>query len=272
MTLLLLTLAASAMSGLCLRSLRLANASIRAQEELQCRWGKVSCRSSLLPAAKHLLDVEEKQRKEPVARLLTNLKLGGQNFDLIFSDEQAKANLNAIWERRGRGGAEMAARRLMGTSNLRVALAPRLSKNPNAIPLESLGQIFAKSSAKQWITTDERSPAPIDQLTCWGSGTLNFRRAPLGAIQQACLPALSLAQSQRLEALRRRSPELSLDAMLDQLELPIEHRQRAKTWLAETSSCHSLWIIAGTKDRNYYELAVLDQSDSNEPKIFCFTW
>ncbi|HSW49059.1 MAG TPA: hypothetical protein VLH09_02740, partial [Bryobacteraceae bacterium] len=102
----LLVLAAAALSSMCLRSLRHALESAQAAEELQRRWGMVSCQAALLPRAERVLAQAEQETASAAATCRHELRLGAQVFELVFSDEQAKVNVNRVFRADGKLAAE----------------------------------------------------------------------------------------------------------------------------------------------------------------------
>src|SRR5438105_761777 len=60
----------------------------QSQEELQRRWGQISCRRAILPFAETILTQLEKRERRPMPLHRASIRLGGQEFDLILADEQ----------------------------------------------------------------------------------------------------------------------------------------------------------------------------------------
>src|SRR5580698_10084320 len=88
MILVLLAVAASVLGGICRLSLGNALAATQDAEELQHRWGVLSCEATLLPHAEFLLQNAEAARHRPVAAIDLQFKLGGQDFSCRIADEQ----------------------------------------------------------------------------------------------------------------------------------------------------------------------------------------
>src|SRR3954469_11264965 len=95
MVLLVLALAAAALAGVCRLSLEKAVRASRAAEDLQRRWGVITCRSVLLPRAEDVLSAA--QADGPTAETRREIRLGDLSFTLVFGDEQAKANVNLLY-------------------------------------------------------------------------------------------------------------------------------------------------------------------------------
>lgn len=109
----ILALAATVMAGVCRSSLTRSLAARSAAEELQRRWAVVSLRSAVLPRAGSLMNAAEASAGGPLRSLHRRVELGGQRFELVLADEQAKLDANALIHYRGRAGAQAALDRLL---------------------------------------------------------------------------------------------------------------------------------------------------------------
>jgi hypothetical protein len=279
LVLLVLAVAAAATAGVCRISLRKALHARRAEEDLQRRWAVVSCRAALLPRADSVLARAEREGAAPAAEVRRDVRLGGETLTLVFGDEQAKANVNLLYRAAGAGGTERAVRRLIATANVDVELRP-LPARPGATsdddplpPFESFGQVFARATPRELIgPAGGRSPVPAAVLTCWGDGTLNFRRASAEAVREVAAPHAGAALANRLVQLRDKHPGLDAAAVLDQVKLSDTAREALEEVLVDESACFSLWIITRSADRTGYDLAVLDESSGEPGRPVVFSW
>jgi hypothetical protein len=247
------------MSTVGLRSLQRAALASRAQADLQRRWGTLSCQATLLPKAESILAQAEEQSTDPVPVRRLQLPLGTQNFELIFTDEQAKASANLIYDTFGAADTEQRLRDLLpalGTSaNIRLIPVESVPKIPGQPAFIGYGQIFPEAQPGQLVGQDQGQGA-IDQITCFGNGTINFRRASREALQAVCLPVLNYSQIDQLLTWRKQYPQMPLAVALDQLQLSKENRDKAGSRLSDRSSCHGLWVIVTSNQRAWYHLAV----------------
>lgn len=94
--LLVLVIAGVALAGLGRISLRQAVQTRQAERELQVRWGIRSLRASLMDEAEVILSLEEEASRGPVATVRRVVALGGCDFEVIVSDEQAKVHLGQL--------------------------------------------------------------------------------------------------------------------------------------------------------------------------------
>ena len=129
MTLLLLAITATALATLGRRSFRHALDARQAVESLQRQWAVRSCEQVLLPSIElALAQPPEVQRQDvddsdapllaPLAQL--SIQLGDLRVDLVFADEQAKVNVNALLEEHGRLGAEDLVRQAVESQGRRA--------------------------------------------------------------------------------------------------------------------------------------------------------
>ncbi len=309
-TLLLLVLASTLLVGIGRASVRQAVRARAAQDELQRRWGTASCREAVLPYAEGLLRAEEGRSRRPVPSLRRRVTLGGQAFDLVIADEQAKANVNVLLVEFGREGAEDAIRRYANAIAPMNALRLRPARQPMVIgerPVNSAsqdarrveqwmtgyGQVFdgvSPASLLKWESRQVMPAGPAAALSCWGDGAINVRRAPEPLLSMVIGARLSAIDIGRLVAARDASFEPPLLATgsggdrrptvgseLARLR-PLIAAARLKAGspgaaaLVDGSSCHSLWVAAADGRRKWYTFFVLDRADSNVPLRQSFTW
>jgi hypothetical protein len=278
MVLVVLAIAAAALAGICRLSLERAVQASRAEEDLQRRWAVMTFRSVLLPRAEAVLV----SAADPAPEVRRDIRLGGQPFTLVFGDEQAKANVNRLYRAGGLAEAERAARTLAaGTAGVAIELrplpVPPRSKDDDADDpppaFESFGQVFLHTPPSALIERSGTGLAPAALFTCWGDGSINFRRASKEALREACARHANGAQVGRLLEIRSRRPDISAGDALDQLTLTDRAREALDELLVDESGCHSLWIISRSDRRSWYDLAVEDGSASDEGRrVMVFSW
>ena len=276
LTLVVLAIAGTLLAAACRASLRKALLAARAERELQARWGMLSCRAALLPQAERVFEEQE----EPVTTIRREIRLGSQRFVLVFGDEQAKANVNTLW-RGGRAEAERAVRALTQAAgvNHQIELRPAItSRTADAAPDDeppppfiALGQVFGDMRPEELAGINRDARSAVQNLTCWGDGTLNFTRASRAALVAVCGQHLGGADVEKLLKFRAEQPESGSADALDQLNLPEERRTAIEDLLSDSSTCYSLWIIASPGNAARYELSVIDAlSDSDGPITFAW--
>ena len=270
LVLVLLTVAAAAMAGVCRASMLKAVRAASAADELQRRWTVLRCRAVFLPKAETILSRGDGAASE----VRRDIVFGGQPVRLIFGDEQAKANANSIYRAQGLAATERTVRQMVGNvDHVEVELKPlpdpdRSDDDDPPPVFETLGQVFGRTPPHVLVNPPGSSIA--SSITCWGDGSLMIRRAPRTALRAACARVLGGAQIDRLLQLRDKHPDLEIPDLLDQLKLPKAARAELDDLLVDESTCHSLWIICGSGERNWYDLSVQDDSSdaAGTPRVF----
>jgi hypothetical protein len=295
-TLGLLLLAATMLVSLGRATLRQAQIAREAQAELQQRWGLYSCRNSILPNAEKILARREITDNKPVPTVRASVRLGEQTFDLLVSDEQAKANVNALLSAVDKSSAENRLRQALSGSGVvnNVKLRPILSAHRPAPPttapatqasstqpiervIDTYAQVFDGVAPPRLIA----SPAQL--VTCWGPGQINVRRASTDALKLAAGSSLNSIQIQRVidarnklfepgQTIRPPDPQQKPPAALAEiLNTSAKTSKEHLSWTL-TSNCHSLWIVARTRQREYYYLAVMDDANAGHAQLRTFLW
>jgi hypothetical protein len=285
--LLLLAVAATALAGASRTALQKAVQASRAQDDLQRRWGVVTCRAALLPKAERVFAGVPAGSAE--ARL--NTALGGQPVGLVFGDEQAKVNVNLLYALGKHEGASRTVREVVQAAgaDARVALSPIV---PNALDaaddpandepsdkaapgddeeldldvqpvFETWGQVFPRVAPADLLARRGGTlPSISAQLTCWGDGLLDARRASRESLLRVTDKALRPSQVTTLLAARAKDPDLDLWETLDTFNLSENRYANAERLLTDTSACYSLWIVTRSGGREWYDLSVAELSPS----------
>lgn len=294
MTLVLLMLAAVAFLAVSRASMDEALTAVRAGQELQRRWGTLSCTATLMPKIETLLsqaapapgspgtpESDEASRTQPVTQLNRQIVLGEYTFDLILSDEQAKVNVNTLLARRGAEDVEYLLPKLCDTTatirlnhlppppppEVKPAQSGASDSTTSASPAPLVGsydQIFPDTTVEQWLygclgndsETATSALLPGAGVTCWGSGKLNFTRASDTALEVATAGVLDATEVHRLLDLRSEHPQMRLADMLTSLGLEQKQRRQVESLLTDQSQCHSLWIVIRSPQRNWYHLTI----------------
>src|SRR4051812_9485412 len=95
-TLALLVLSSTLLVTLARQTIQRSGEARQSQEDLQRRWGQISCQRALLPHAEAILLNQEKLHQRAFATYRAQIQLGPQSFEIILADEQAKTNVNAL--------------------------------------------------------------------------------------------------------------------------------------------------------------------------------
>jgi len=250
-----------------------------AERDLQRRWAQKTLEAGCLPRAEAILRRHKPEDGPVPASVWTTLDLGGVAWDVVVSDEQAKANVNRLAaERDGRALVRASLARLSdGRWPLQILLRPVLQQTGaiRSPPLRyaSLEQVYASASPRDLLGAGADRRGPSERVTCWGNGKVHLRRADRTVLREALGAALSEHQLARLIALREEMPEAGLATLLTELELEDEVQAAVRDRLTEVSACHSVWLVARGRTRRWYRLAVDQGGDAaNDAGRWTFLW
>lgn len=278
-------------------SLRRGLAAADAERQLQQRWGSETLRRAILPKAAQLFDRLEAahaERRGPdraPATYLDQVVLGGATFDLLLADEDAKLNLNTLYHMAGPSAVEQAIQDLLpaggwGVIRLLPAVEPgQLSRSQRTLgrgepsadesppaAFRSWGEVFDLTNSIDPASGGFAVSPATTEITCWGSGALNLRRAADGAVVAALAPVVQDAAARRMLHRYRNSPAMTL-AILLQTEVNRElDRQRLSRRLSETSTSFSLWIDASMNgSRSIGQFTVISRDADGGAEFVTFT-
>ena len=254
------------------KSLRLATDSVEKEAQLQQRWGVISLQHTLLTSAPKLFVDSDKRMREsgntgPFPNSLQrDIVLGNIQFQCVLADEQAKLNLNAIYQRRGRSATALAARKMNEIGGLRLRLAPEVADTakqgmakaqtladeeqmefedtPITPAFRHWGQVFdlSRLESLQGIPASQLLPAATSKLTCWGRGEVNITRATDDVVEESCRTLLGPGVARKLVRQYRENPVLNVNQVALQLEIDDLKRQDLSRLLTTQSSTYSLWL------------------------------
>lgn len=296
LTLALVLLAGGLLSGLALRSATAALDTESAVERLQRRWAVTTCRATLLEKSERLLDAAEggneeretdggqagkrgENARQPVGELRVACRLAGLDYELVFTDEQAKLNVNALLQHETHESARRIIERLsvdangMANEPVTVKLHVRRDEKDGEVEgggessgVAGYGQVFEHVSAWQLIddsaagganASEDGGAGLAGRLTCWGDGRLNWRRASDQVLRQMCGEVLNRGETDQLMGVRKDDPFATTDELIGRLKgISTEHADELKNLLTDASGCHGLWVIQRGRQRSWYTLVV----------------
>ncbi len=239
-----------------------------ARRALQVRWGTLSLQATCLAAGEDLLTRDSVEFERPVVWAGRQIVLGGMTFHVVVSDEQAKANVNAIAHSRGDRTVASALSALQSGLSGALHVVPRPQEEavepgaPGKLDTElpilygSYEQLFDLGHPSQLFARQSFRPAAIERVTCWGSGQVNFRRADPAVLREALLGALDDSDVGKILTFRQEHPDGTLGELMKHLDLKSSKALKAADLLTDTSACHSVWIIAEGSTRKWYRLYV----------------
>ncbi len=297
MALVLIVLAAVVLAGVARRSMEGALRARQATAELQRRWAMTSCRATLLDRAEKVFAAVEAERigspGDPASiaqprplqpQVRVRCELAGRDYELVFTDEQAKLNVNSLLADGGRGRAQTILRELLGETAdtfsrrdtplmLRALAGDERSGGARRDRVGGYGQIFQHALPEQLIGHDEESGLAAD-VTCWSDGKVNVRRAAPRVIRLAVGNAVTPDTLAQLFIARRDDPHADLDTLLQRLaDADDQDKAELRKRLTGRSACHGLWVIARGEQRWWYEFVVARHGrDPTRQNRYDFTW
>jgi hypothetical protein len=279
MTLALLVVAVLSQAGMARRSLQLALEANQAQSELQRRWAATSCRDFLLPSAEAIfIGLEEASQDQrprwPAPRQIdATLRLGDYDVRLVLADEDAKTNLNMLYAKKpgdvSRALLETARAGLVPELRPDVSREAKLRKRAFA----SWGHVFPIASTLQMPDGWERLGQVAEEITCWGAGKPNIRRASDQTIEMIATAAAGGAAARKLlEARRSTEEDLLLADLLETLDLKRADQLKLRSALSDRSSCYSLSLALGDGRGRWYHLWIEGDRTAGGEHLHSFSW
>lgn len=233
-------------------------------EQLQTKWGRISCQNVWFPLAEKLLLIESVESGNPSIAVKQHAVLGGIEFEILLSDEQAKANVNHLLGAYGKESLMACLARLQKRS--RVALPVKLTSimvpdkkneddsNDNVL-ISSPSQVFAFKHPSCLLPSLEDDAHILSLVTLWGDGRLNILRAPADSIREIAQGLLTESDTAFICEARSRFGA-NVEDMLRTLSLDDASAAQLADLFVEKSRCHSMWIVATTNKRKHYSLYV----------------
>ena len=288
-TLALLVLSSTLLVTLARSTIERSSQARQSHEDLQRRWGEISCQRALLFHVESVLVNQERIHQRPCPTYRATIQLGPQFFDLLLADEQSKTNANALLDLTDKPRTESQLRSTF--SNLAAQIRLHTSTPPASAPttrpvlpryLTSFGQIFDSTPPQNLLSARFDKPSPADLLTLWTDGQLNIHRCSPAALALLNNSTLTQLDIRRLidarDAIYSKSPPppsatpLPADPIRRLLAAAQITPNKTNLHLTMTSKSHSLWIIVRDPRRQWYSLAVLDQGDQDRPRSSSFSW
>ncbi|MEQ1824848.1 MAG: hypothetical protein ABL921_02850 [Pirellula sp.] len=273
------------------RSLQANAAATLAQRSLQVRWGMRSCQRTLLPSAGALFAVSDRSTRisrgkaEAFPAILSGRAiLGGQPFDVIVADEDAKANLNTLYDAGGQRICEQTLSRLTNAMEARtIRLDPSRSSNQvfygkrssTTSPLKdelsekntasaiaifpafrSWGEVFDLVQVSQLAGDDRHLANMTRHVSLYGSGRLNVFRASDETVLAVCRTVVQDGLAKRVLSKLRDTSLGQVDLILEQTITNTDDRKSLSKLLSNSSESFSIWMEATSRSSRHQRLAI----------------
>ncbi len=243
LALLILTLTVVLLSRLATQSLRLATQLRAAEQRLQQDWAVWSATTILLGRAESLLaEADSREGKAATSRVL-DLSLGEAQLRVVVTDESALLNVNSLRTTLGNARAATLAKKHSGQLEAAELSSQFFAEPAGEKPFDSLAEVFRDAAEPQRVASFLQSPDR--QLTCWGTGRLNYKRATHELL-------LELASAHGHRGLMTRflrefdaEPSASLDSLAIKAKFTDAERRLLPIFVQPSSNCWSISVIAG---------------------------
>jgi hypothetical protein len=279
LVLLVLVMAGTVLAGASRLSCAKAMAANQVQRELQLRWGVRSINELCLPAAEQLLCAEAETEGRAAATAGYTVNLGGIRFGLLLSDEQSKINVNHLAVGGDEGELYEAIRRLQLFATRPLSLAPRARRVRTSLVQRSealfgaYDQVLSYDHPSQLVDINSPRNSAIAALTCWGDGTVNFKRASITVLEMRLKGLLDYAEVNDLVGFVLNQPDCTLNEAVKYVELRAEKAAAVQAALTDQSNCYSLWVVARGRRRKWHYLSIVDRDgDIDGDKRWRFAW
>ena len=233
-----------------------------AQRELQLRWGTISCKEVVLPAAETVLQESTEEDSAVIvdqpSRYLS-FSFGDLTYHLLLSDEQAKMNVNTVLRYRGSQGVSESLATLQ--QDMPIHLSHRVAETLTGEDAASISYSFFDDLLVYDHPTQLVSPVDPTQrisgkITFWTDGKVNFRRASPVVFQEAMKGLIEDSLLAALLQIRESLPDCTLSEGLSQMELKTSQRSQILRYVTDQSDCHSLWVVVDGETRLWHRLFI----------------
>lgn len=283
LVLVVVLIAGAALAGVARLSASEALSAQAAERELQRRWIERTAVATLLGRADALIEAENQRRRteqrervrrmgggeppfEPVAELRVSCELAGVDYDLVLTDEQAKANVNRLLADLKPGEVRRIVGKLIDDAETtdgrpaEVRLQPISyddgdepdaqaaadgSTRPALPPIGSFAQVFERITARQ-LVGEGVGLGHAAYMTCWGDGRVNIHRVRADVLHAMADKTLGRYVVNTLLAARAQNPGAEVSELIKQIDTT-RARELGKVMLyvADASYAHGLWIVPG---------------------------
>jgi type II secretory pathway component PulK len=275
MVIVALVIVATALSSVATRSLRMTQQAGNAASMLQQRWGLKTSKDLLLPRANQIFRLNDRSLRSNsntsntrMSMISDSVMLGGQRFDLVLSDENAKLNLNTLYHAGGTQKVESVVGRIGGLELKRaLALRPAVpqasrfqqsavgEEDPPAgkgdlvnsaqagLPaFRSWGEVFDLGAMRRNSYDGLLKLDFTRSMTLWGSGQVNLNRVEDDVLIAVLEAVMTPASAKSLQSRLRSNPELDFQSIVESSVSKTSDRRAILSLLSLSSFNFSLFV------------------------------
>jgi len=270
-TLLIIAMAGILTVGIARNSMNLAVASLEAEQDLQDRWGAISCQRIGFSEGARMVRLSSEISDRPTKDSTCEILLNRQWFQVRFEDESAKLDVNTLFENTNRKNAISVIRKFQPNRSLTIKLSPLREsqrRKPTEDAFEAWGQVFVASNG------NHDYPAAIRQLsqhlTCW-SRRLNYQNCSDRALFESTKPAVGSIIANQLVNNRKRGAR-SAQLAIEQTQATGQQQTRLKEMLSDSSTAKSVWISSVSRTRQRHFFTVRESVTGTLSRYYSWSW
>ncbi|MEM9420559.1 MAG: hypothetical protein AAGA25_16145, partial [Planctomycetota bacterium] len=277
---------AAGLAAVARRSLDASLQATRFERETQRKW-IVKSAETLLPELETFWETDSQSAPliTPITASINpgEIDLGHHRVRLVMADEQAKANLNAVWGRHDPAVVRAKLSELIASMGLQgpAEMRPVGSFESTAVGSESTWATFA--SFEQLVPPDvlqeqlrkdthQGDQTLLDSVTLWGDGRLRADRSTPPALNMALAPMLSPSQIDEWISLQSESAANSDPLSFDQLELTDRQRELLAGLVTSTSNSYSVRVHMNDGRRHRTTMSVRTDDEEQDARLIRFRW
>ncbi|MDZ4853060.1 MAG: hypothetical protein SGI77_27545 [Pirellulaceae bacterium] len=286
MVLILLTVLTTALSSMATRSMQTSQEAVIAEALLQQRVGMESCKKALMPTVSEVFNSMDRLRRgtssssAPKHVVADSIVLGGQRFDIVLADENAKINLNTMYHLTGKAKLDRLLREKLSVGDLQaLALRPAIPSIKDGLARTREGadkggkQSNAKSSDPD-PSSDESAPIQTqlppafrswgevfdlevlihqsaeqkmrvdfaNSFTLWGSGQINIDRATEQATTTTVESILGPAEAKLIVGKIMAHDDVDIQAVIEKEVNKASNRPPLRALIGKHSFAFSMFV------------------------------
>jgi len=309
LTLVLLAVVAAGLAAVARRSHHASIEATRFERQAQRKW-LVASAEALVPEIDDLLLAHAEDALLAAGVLAFDFDLGHHRLRLTLGDEQAKANLNTLWNRQDRAVFRTTLQGLAAPHGWDQLLTPRSVGSfeaaaagsslewPSFVSFEQLlgvdavhryfrGAVLPPTSA---VPGGQETPCLLDEITLWGDGQLRWERAKHAATKAMLTPLLSPSQVSVLRLVSAEPPRIPANPappqslkklpggesggnMWGALNLTDHQREQLAARTTQESRCFSVRLQMDDGRRVHTALTIADSTNEDSAtQLIRFTW
>ncbi|WP_432799803.1 hypothetical protein [Poriferisphaera sp. WC338] len=306
LTLFLLVIAGTSLAMLARKSHSSVLETLEVEQAMKSKWLERSCERYVLGQARYILETEKQKSGQTrtddgwnlndetqslfFANRSIKIKHNDLNLDICLSNEDAKANVNTLYDQLSGDEVKAIVEKLVnfpdltvkfsasmlpdseinlgnGTTSTEDSARDNVVDGPSAIQFYSLDQLFGIMTTQILDSMVKAEQSANQYLTCWSSGMLDYRSADPATIEALLHPKIGHTKVTQLLELRHEAPDLDLSRILPQLDLSEREMAYVNQVISDqppTSYGMMLRLQSPTRQRYRWSIMTIDQPNGRD--------